>query len=484
MSETPRNEPCPCGSGRKYKRCCLVKDNPTLDTSLPWKQIRAARDSLNAQMLELSMKLYDRDTLEEAWEEWCCGVDEPLEMHGTEFVAFMSWFLITWNLWDEEDVPVPSIASHLREEFRDKLSPIEFEYLTYVLNEPYSYYEILEPKPGDGYQLRDLLRGTEHFVHERSGSHGVRAGDFLYGRLARVGDVTIFDAISDILLPLKWKNDILELRQDIRKLQKLKKNEMPGSDDLIACAPLIRGLYRHFRDAAMNPQPPRMTNTDGDPLSFNKIIFDIDDANVVFEALHPLCINGTREELWEDADKDSSGQISKADFPWLKKGNKTNKGWDNTVLGHITLEKTKMTVEVNSLSRAEAFKKIAAKLCGKSIRYKTTLIEPFETKMKELQERQTPEQEAEDRAEQEDLKNHPEIRAQIQAMYQSHMEHWVTDKIPALGGKTPTQAVKTPEGRERVENLLADFERSSGVMADKAFELGVLKKVREKLGLT
>jgi hypothetical protein len=27
MSKTPgRNDPCPCGSGKKYKRCCLLTD--------------------------------------------------------------------------------------------------------------------------------------------------------------------------------------------------------------------------------------------------------------------------------------------------------------------------------------------------------------------------------------------------------------------------------------------------------------------------
>ena len=26
MARIGRNEPCPCGSGRKYKRCCLWKD--------------------------------------------------------------------------------------------------------------------------------------------------------------------------------------------------------------------------------------------------------------------------------------------------------------------------------------------------------------------------------------------------------------------------------------------------------------------------
>jgi tetratricopeptide (TPR) repeat protein len=26
MAKTGRNDPCPCGSGKKYKRCCLTKD--------------------------------------------------------------------------------------------------------------------------------------------------------------------------------------------------------------------------------------------------------------------------------------------------------------------------------------------------------------------------------------------------------------------------------------------------------------------------
>ena len=28
MSKVNRNDPCSCGSGRKYKRCCLAKDHP------------------------------------------------------------------------------------------------------------------------------------------------------------------------------------------------------------------------------------------------------------------------------------------------------------------------------------------------------------------------------------------------------------------------------------------------------------------------
>jgi hypothetical protein len=34
---------------------------------------------------------------------------------------------------------------------------------------------------------------------------------------------------------------------------------------------------------------------------------------------------------------------------------------------------------------------------------------------------------------------------------------WPSIKLPALGGKTPLQAVKNSDGREMVEALLADF---------------------------
>ena len=32
-----RNDPCPCGSGKKYKRCCLGK--PVVDNSKHWKLV-------------------------------------------------------------------------------------------------------------------------------------------------------------------------------------------------------------------------------------------------------------------------------------------------------------------------------------------------------------------------------------------------------------------------------------------------------------
>ncbi len=62
-----------------------------------------------------------------------------------------------------------------------------------------------------------------------------------------------------------------------------------------------------------------------------------------------------------------------------------------------------------------------------------------------------------------------------------HWDAWVDQKVPALGNRTPRQAAKTARGRERLEALLSDFERSAE-RSQSAFvpDIGELRK---KLGL-
>jgi hypothetical protein len=45
----------------------------------------------------------------------------------------------------------------------------------------------------------------------------------------------------------------------------------------------------------------------------------------------------------------------------------------------------------------------------------------------------------------------PELIAELE---EKMLRQWIDDSIPALGGMTPREAVKTPEGREQVLELL------------------------------
>ncbi len=44
MAKTGRNAPCPCGSGKKYKKCCLAKDQAAKPQNRPAPVIRSAEE--------------------------------------------------------------------------------------------------------------------------------------------------------------------------------------------------------------------------------------------------------------------------------------------------------------------------------------------------------------------------------------------------------------------------------------------------------
>ncbi len=51
------------------------------------------------------------------------------------------------------------------------------------------------------------------------------------------------------------------------------------------------------------------------------------------------------------------------------------------------------------------------------------------------------------------------MKNQLQVAMQKQVEGWVYQKIPALGGRTPNEAVRDPDGKEAVEALLLQWER-------------------------
>jgi hypothetical protein len=70
---------------------------------------------------------------------------------------------------------------------------------------------------------------------------------------------------------------------------------------------------------------------------------------------------------------------------------------------------------------------------------------------------------AEEKIDEDDLMRDPEIRRQIEAQVQNQIDGWVRTKVPALGERTPLQAVADPYGREMVEALLQGWERQNEV---------------------
>jgi hypothetical protein len=264
----------------------------------------------------------------------------------------------------------------------------------------------------------------------------------------------VFGSTAPLAIPPDKKVEVIELRKKLRK-KIAKQNRNLNADDLLRYSATIRAVYLDIRDALHAPL--RLANTDGDPLIFHTLTFRIESADAAFEALAPLAVGRSREELLDDAGRDESGKLRSVDFDWIREGNRKFKSWDNTILGHIRISAKHLIAEVNSENRAKRLRKEIEKRLGSIGVHQSTVAQTLEQLRKN-----TPQdsEEAElHEAEMEALLPDPEARKFLQATTQKQTESWVHEKIPALGGRTPIEAVRDPDGKEAVEALLAHWER-------------------------
>ncbi|MBU6154707.1 MAG: SEC-C domain-containing protein [Bdellovibrionales bacterium] len=474
-----RNDPCPCGSGNKFKRCCQSKTVFEFDDELPLRRLRRTRDEVAEKVLAFTKSHLDENDFALAWEEWCLQVEEAIGANDPEVATFASWFVFGFVAPKYKRKPSMRIPSaHLfYNRHKSELDERQRAYLESVLTAPLSFYEVIEADPGRALRLRCLFTGQETDVLERQGSKESMKGCALFGRIGRGEGIAIFDSVTDLLIPSSEKVSILDLRLSLKRLLKLKPDALLEPIHLFRFDYEVRSLYRAIRDKYLNPRPPQMTNTDGHEISFNQVIFTIEDPNGVFDRIHSLCIHSSAKDLLSEAKRAQDGVIEHLEFSWTKRGNRANRGMKNTVLGKITIKKNQLVIEVNSNERAAMIRSLIEERCGTLARYQTTLYESMDS----VRER------SEDRSGQrdhEELMKIPEVREQMRAMLRKHMETWPRSKLPALGNKTPRQAVKTQEGREMVLALLHDFEKRAGHLEDREFELDLIRGVRRTLGLT
>jgi hypothetical protein len=396
-----------------------------------------------------------------AWQDFnMSDVPKPLEECSDERQIFMPYYLFQW------DPDRPSRRGTARGqggvvvrwymlEKSKQLTAMERMFIEQATTQPLSFYEVVWNDPGERLAVRDVLVGGETEVIERSGSRTLRPGDLLFAQIWHQPELAVFGSSAPVCVPPDKKVEVIELRKKLKK-RIAKQNRDLTAHDLLRYADLIRATYLDIRDRLF--APPQFCNTDGDPLLFHTLTFRIESAEAAFEALAPLAVGRPREELLDGAELSEDGKPRKVDFDWIKGGNRKFKTWDNTILGHLKISGKRLIAEVNSENRAKRLRKEIAKRLGSLAAHESTLAQTLEQMRKNTSQREAAEAESGD-AEAESMLLDPEVRKQLQARLQKQVEGWVHEKIPALGGRTPIEAVGDPDGKEAVEALLLQWER-------------------------
>jgi hypothetical protein len=331
--------------------------------------------------------------------------------------------------------------------------------------------------PGTGMTLRNVMTQEEHAVTERGLSLGVQRGDLLFGQLASVDRLTMVEACNGFAIPPMEKAPIIELRAHIASAHPVITHQVLRDWDFE-----LLDLFHEITDRLYNPRLPTLQNTDGEPLSLHKLVFDLNSPpQAVFDALKHLALDELDEDLLSDATRDSEGTLTRVRFSWKKRGNKKHAGLDNTVLGWIEIDGPRLIAEVNSQARADAIRKTIETAFREDVRYRASEIQSPERMLADLRAAGGVGGGAASE-EYNRLAELPEVREKISAMMAAHWEHWVDQPIPILGNRTPMEAVKDPDGREIVESLVMQAERT-GRSPNLPTDEAVFRRLRERLGL-
>lgn len=333
MAKVGRNEPCPCGSGRKYKKCCLTHAGGGAPYTTADRHTALQRLLLSVHPDEL------HDARDRFWgkhlplrERWTDGA--LLEM--TE-VAFQFWLFFDVDVLDEGLTLADEILQHGRD-----LGHGERRYLEMGRKSSMRLYEVIGVEPGASLTLRDVLHGGEVRVRERAGSRSLHTWDLVAARVMQKGasgqpeiDGGLFPIQSCLRDPL------------VKHLVQVSAERDEAS--------LREAQVLVFFDAWIGPGLPNLANYDGDPVLLTQVHFDVIDEGKLVAAL----------DRARDIIQPGEAQV----WSWVGKGAQRQ---ETVSRAFLRVDQGRLEIQTNSRERGAAVKALVERLAGTSVKYRST----------------------------------------------------------------------------------------------------------------
>jgi hypothetical protein len=439
----PRNAPCPCGSGRKYKKCHLVEDEereraargtgPDAEEARARARRLAERDPIHALDERITA-----DALALARGRWgrTFAPEAALQSAGLDYAG--SQPLLGWCAGHYRG-PDGRTALELYLEERGGALDEEGRRLVAALQEAwFSYHEVTAVDPGRSITLRDLLAGSDQVVQERAASRTVRPRDTIYARVVDLGDRAILGGCHLRSLPPR-EGDLA--RRYARKALRARGKTVSHAKLREATAEgiLLDGWQELVRALDERP-PPRLQNTDGEDLLLTVDRFEIatERRDQVIAGL--LALPDARRE-----DEDGPS----VEITFVREGNA--KGLlPTTLIGRATVEGDRLRLESNSIERADRLRHLVEKRLGSDVTFRVREHSDPVAHLSKGNAPSTPE-----------APMPPEVLEVVRKMQAEHYRRWLDDAIPALSGLTPREAARRPgKSREALRLILAEIEHA------------------------
>ncbi|GMU57712.1 MAG: hypothetical protein AMXMBFR33_68580 [Candidatus Xenobia bacterium] len=436
MQKTGRNDPCPCGSGLKHKKCCLEKEQAATPPVHP-------AHAVDHQLVERLGKLLDGKParwLEELVDDYDGGYDADLDAESTWFYPYAFYHYRGTHDAD------PTLLEELLERSRSLTGP-ELELARAHQAAHVSLWQMLQARNGCEVLLRDMLLGDQRWVYDVGLVESFRPGLAFLGRVLELaGQHILIGMFPRPLPPASAESIASEFLAFHKPHRKVTRKLLQEPDGVIE-------LTDSWRDEveSLDDQPlPRVFNAAGHDLVLVRDRF-------VFES-------GARDEVRQRLSQHRRFVLSG------ERGHLETEG--GKIMGSFELQDRALIVETSSIEHAE---EIEALLRGWAVpgwkrarRDKRSPEKLLQKGGKVRPASQTP--------------LPPEALEALMTLKRDWMRRWLDEQVPALDGHTPREAARNPKLRDRLRVLLDDIEfRESACPSEQQSDIGWLRK---ELGLT
>ncbi len=425
MSKVGRNTPCPCGSGKKYKHCCLRGDGE-----------RQRRERLEHEAPGRALAwLHEQygEAMQQAFRDDFLGDLDDDALRRLEEQSEGVWSLIDINGWElvlaEGELDLGGRRAGCLDLVFGPGGPlldaVQRQYLEKLGQAPLSLYEVVESTPGVGFKLRDLVDDGEpvRWISERAGSRSAQAGSVIGARLIPGSPWKLSGAIygyAEYLVP--------RLLEEL--CHELGGKPDPVLDRQVRSTVLVEG----WLGMLTMPPPTFVDASSGEGSLLINDFYRVVDWDRLAAALEAQPdVDGDRQQGWSRL-RDLDAEMS------------------STLLAIHLKGKGRIEAFARTRTMADDGRVWLEDLAGDAIVWITReIVDPMSARHRQSEGVPRPPSPAIDPA---DL---PE--GFHQQLYEQIYSNWADEPIPALGGQTPRQAIETPEGTRQVVALLESYER-------------------------
>ena len=440
-----RNEPCPCGSGKKYKHCHQRADESAASTSPPSSGDRESEGAVSVAVEWLTnrhrkgFKVAVESLFDDLWPE-----DAPrgISSLGAEVLESVQINLVEW-LIAEGDMLVKGEWRRINEVLTGpdgpRLSDGQRRWLAQQGERPLRLYTVTEVRPGDGLILCDATDADAPavVVQERTASRQARPGSMIGARVMQVGDHL---ELSGAIYPFSMlaQPGVLAAWRAAGDAG-LHPDKMRG----LRSRAIARAWVRQF---VLPPAPPQMIDmSTGQPMLLVTDHYRVLDAAALAQAL-AACADVVgdaqtgwhRERVGDDGVTRSLAAINPGKRPdrievlyRTQRHADEGRAWFDALAGTAVRHLTREISDPQGVLRSAP--------PGKPSGTSPAMAQPT-------------------------LSPEPLADAIEQALRRSYAR-WADEPIPALAGKTPRQAIGSAAGLERVKGLLRSYESGEADMA-------------------